>query len=177
MQAVSASEEGIAAGSSGDVAQLVEHLLCKQGVGGSSPLVSTEQAAGLSPWPADCPPESHLVSPDTSPVSARHTIRRGPRTQCSGVGATSAAQDRFRGLGRRGIREAHHAERVDQPDDAREDRDEEGNLERDRPGFGVDSDDLILDRLRLLGQELLELNKEYVCFRDPDNVQWEFYST
>jgi hypothetical protein len=25
----------------GDVAQLVEHLLCKQGVGGSSPLVST----------------------------------------------------------------------------------------------------------------------------------------
>ena len=26
---------------SGDVAQLVEHLLCKQGVGGSSPLVST----------------------------------------------------------------------------------------------------------------------------------------
>src|SRR5436190_1582999 len=26
----------------GDVAQLVEHLLCKQGVGGSSPLVSTK---------------------------------------------------------------------------------------------------------------------------------------
>jgi glyoxylase I family protein len=21
------------------------------------------------------------------------------------------------------------------------------------------------------------LNKEYVCFRDPDNVQWEFYMT
>jgi hypothetical protein len=30
-------------GSLGDVAQLVEHLLCKQGVGGSSPLVSTER--------------------------------------------------------------------------------------------------------------------------------------
>jgi hypothetical protein len=29
--------------SNGDVAQLVEHLLCKQGVGGSSPLVSTEK--------------------------------------------------------------------------------------------------------------------------------------
>jgi hypothetical protein len=29
------------AGKHGDVAQLVEHLLCKQGVGGSSPLVST----------------------------------------------------------------------------------------------------------------------------------------
>ena len=27
----------------GDVAQLVEHLLCKQGVGGSSPLVSTKE--------------------------------------------------------------------------------------------------------------------------------------
>ena len=29
----------------GDVAQLVEHLLCKQGVGGSSPLVSTLKPA------------------------------------------------------------------------------------------------------------------------------------
>jgi hypothetical protein len=34
----------------GDVAQLVEHLLCKQGVGGSSPLVST--TAGQRPWPS-----------------------------------------------------------------------------------------------------------------------------
>ncbi len=32
----------------GDVAQLVEHLLCKQGVGGSSPLVSTRRTAGQS---------------------------------------------------------------------------------------------------------------------------------
>jgi hypothetical protein len=30
----------------GDVAQLVEHLLCKQGVGGSSPLVSTIEVPG-----------------------------------------------------------------------------------------------------------------------------------
>jgi hypothetical protein len=30
----------------GDVAQLVEHLLCKQGVGGSSPLVSTIRIRG-----------------------------------------------------------------------------------------------------------------------------------
>jgi hypothetical protein len=36
------SGRGISAGQVGDVAQLVEHLLCKQGVGGSSPLVSTE---------------------------------------------------------------------------------------------------------------------------------------
>jgi hypothetical protein len=34
----------ICSGKHGDVAQLVEHLLCKQGVGGSSPLVSTRQA-------------------------------------------------------------------------------------------------------------------------------------
>ena len=33
----------------GDVAQLVEHLLCKQGVGGSSPLVSTNETTGR--WP------------------------------------------------------------------------------------------------------------------------------
>jgi alpha/beta hydrolase family protein len=34
---------------SGDVAQLVEHLLCKQGVGGSSPLVSTEKPLVRTP--------------------------------------------------------------------------------------------------------------------------------
>ena len=33
----------------GDVAQLVEHLLCKQGVGGSSPLVSTFPVRGPFP--------------------------------------------------------------------------------------------------------------------------------
>ena len=32
------------AGERGDVAQLVEHLLCKQGVVGSSPIVSTRQS-------------------------------------------------------------------------------------------------------------------------------------
>src|SRR5437763_9504691 len=31
---------------SGDVAQLEEHLLCKQGVAGSSPVVSTNESAG-----------------------------------------------------------------------------------------------------------------------------------
>ena len=36
----------VSAGQRGDVAQLVEHLLCKQGVGGSSPLVSTQEVAG-----------------------------------------------------------------------------------------------------------------------------------
>ena len=35
-----------AAGSSGGVAQLGEHLLCKQGVRGSNPLVSTSFGAG-----------------------------------------------------------------------------------------------------------------------------------
>jgi len=33
--------EGLTAATSGDVAQLVAHLLCKQGVDGSSPFVST----------------------------------------------------------------------------------------------------------------------------------------
>ena len=31
----------------GDVAQLVEHLLCKQGVRGSSPLISTRDACEI----------------------------------------------------------------------------------------------------------------------------------
>src|SRR4029453_18939713 len=35
------SQSDVSAGRHGDVAQSVEHLLCKQGVGGSSPLVST----------------------------------------------------------------------------------------------------------------------------------------
>lgn len=33
-------------------------------------------------------------------------------------------------------------------------------------GAGVETAGVELDPL---------LNKEYVCFRDPDNVQWEFY--
>src|SRR5215207_8263762 len=37
---------GVSADEYGDVAQLVEHLLCKQGVGGSSPLVSTDRSEG-----------------------------------------------------------------------------------------------------------------------------------
>jgi hypothetical protein len=36
----------VSGGTNGDVAQLVEHLLCKQGVGGSSPLVSTTEVPG-----------------------------------------------------------------------------------------------------------------------------------
>ena len=43
----------VSAGKDGDVAQLVEHLLCKQGVGGSSPLVSTE-SAGTRRYSARC---------------------------------------------------------------------------------------------------------------------------
>jgi hypothetical protein len=43
----------------GDVAQLVEHLLCKQGVGGSSPLVSTPdhcERMSNEPKLAECRP-------------------------------------------------------------------------------------------------------------------------
>lgn len=34
----------------GDVAQTGEHLLCKQGVSGSIPLISTKKKSGLCPY-------------------------------------------------------------------------------------------------------------------------------
>jgi hypothetical protein len=40
---------------SGDVAQLEEHLLCKQGVVGSSPIISTTTAISLLSRRADGP--------------------------------------------------------------------------------------------------------------------------
>jgi len=66
-----------------------------------------------------------------------------------------------------------------------DDRFSERRIGVDHLAFGVDDratlDDLV-DRLRADGVETAGveidpvLNKEYVCFRDPDNVQWEFYS-
>jgi hypothetical protein len=54
------------AGSHGDVAQSVEHLLCKQGVGGSSPLVSTRSR--LNEVPAEiCAPGANNVCANLSP--------------------------------------------------------------------------------------------------------------
>ena len=41
------SAESVYAGQDGDVAQLVEHLLCKQEVAGSSPAVSTRSVVFL----------------------------------------------------------------------------------------------------------------------------------
>ena len=43
------------AGQHGDVAQLAEHLLCKQGVVGSSPIISTTTATALLSRGADGP--------------------------------------------------------------------------------------------------------------------------
>lgn len=66
-----------------------------------------------------------------------------------------------------------------------DDRFSERRIGVDHLAFGVDDratlDDLV-GRLRAEGVETAGvevdpvLNKEYVCFRDPDNMQWEFYS-
>jgi hypothetical protein len=49
------------AGQHGDVAQLEEHLLCKQGVVGSSPIISTTNTPGQRPPAARRPGPSDLV--------------------------------------------------------------------------------------------------------------------
>jgi glyoxylase I family protein len=67
------------------------------------------------------------------------------------------------------------------PDD---DRFSERRIGIDHLAFGVDDRatlDELVERLRGEGVETAGvetdpvLNKEYVAFRDPDNVQWEFY--
>ncbi len=68
-------------GTVGDVAQLVEHLLCKQGVGGSSPLVSTLKPAGRDFFsPLTLEPLAGKWSVDrlwtVSPRSRRRASRR-----------------------------------------------------------------------------------------------------
>lgn len=65
-----------------------------------------------------------------------------------------------------------------------DDRFSERRIGVDHLAFGVedrDSLDDLVERLRAVGVETAGveldpvLNKEYVAFRDPDNVQWEFY--
>ena len=66
----------------------------------------------------------------------------------------------------------------------RDDRFSERRIGVDHLAFGVDDRatlDELVGRLRAEGVETQGveldpvLNKEYVAFRDPDNVQWEFY--
>lgn len=66
-----------------------------------------------------------------------------------------------------------------------DDRFSERRIGVDHLAFGVDDRatlDELVGRLGAGGVETAGvetdpvLNKEYVCFRDPDNVQWEFYS-
>jgi glyoxylase I family protein len=66
-----------------------------------------------------------------------------------------------------------------------DDRFSEYRIGVDHLAFGVDdraSLDELVERLRSGGVETEgvetdpTLNKEYVAFRDPDNVQWEFFS-
>ena len=67
------------------------------------------------------------------------------------------------------------------PDD---DRFDERRIGIDHLAFGVDDRarlDELVERLRAEGSETVGvehdsvLDKDYVAFRDPDNVQWEFY--
>ena len=66
-----------------------------------------------------------------------------------------------------------------------DDRFSEYRIGVDHLAFGVDDRatlDGLVERLGAQGVDTAGvetdpvLNKEYVCFRDPDNVQWEFYS-
>jgi hypothetical protein len=59
--------------------------------------------------------------------------------------------------------QAHHAERVDQPDEAGEDRHQQRHLKGERPRVGVDADDLVLDSLGLAGEQLVELGVAHSC--------------
>jgi hypothetical protein len=49
------------------------------------------------------------------------------------LGVGSAEGDALDGSGRRRVGQAHHPERVEEPDQAGEDRDEERDLQRARP--------------------------------------------
>jgi catechol 2,3-dioxygenase-like lactoylglutathione lyase family enzyme len=66
-----------------------------------------------------------------------------------------------------------------------DDRFSEYRIGVDHLGFGVDDRatlEGLVERLEAAGVDTAGietdpvLGKEYVCFRDPDNVQWEFYS-
>ena len=53
------------------------------------------------------------------------------------------------------VRQAHHPERKQQADDARDERNEQRDLERAGPRVRIDADDLVLGRLGLTGEQLL----------------------
>jgi len=78
----------------------------------------------------------------------------------------SAKRHSFGRAGWCGVWEAHHAERVEQSDQAGGDRYEKCDLERDVARVGVDADDLILGLLRLSGELLLELVAKGVSRED-----------
>jgi catechol 2,3-dioxygenase-like lactoylglutathione lyase family enzyme len=66
-----------------------------------------------------------------------------------------------------------------------DDRFDERRIGVDHLAFGVDDRAALEELVERLGANDVEtagietdpvLGKEYVCFRDPDNVQWEFYT-
>ena len=72
-----------------------------------------------------------------------------PGTHAPRTRVRSAQGHPLGGVRWRGVRQAHHAERVEQPDEAGEDRDEQRHLKGERSRLGVDADDLVLDRPRV----------------------------
>ena len=108
----------------------------RRGVRRRAPAAGRQLPAGVQP-------------PHADPRRARHL--RG-RSRPGGGRARAVTSGQGRGLGvrrRLDVRQAQHAERVEQPDQAREDRDEQRDLQRAVVGVGVDADDLVLDRLGL----------------------------
>jgi hypothetical protein len=80
----------------GDVAQLVEHLLCKQGVGGSSPLVSTSKRPGQpTSFDRQWPPRNLFQARRVTYV--RQLIGLGPMTSLvdGWIAGTMPADRRF----------------------------------------------------------------------------------
>src|SRR5438094_941904 len=66
---------GAGSGTHGDVAQLEEHLLCKQGVAGSSPVVSTKKSqVQRLHGSVSCAPSETLSR--ASPANGRYTRLR-----------------------------------------------------------------------------------------------------
>jgi catechol 2,3-dioxygenase-like lactoylglutathione lyase family enzyme len=66
-----------------------------------------------------------------------------------------------------------------------DDRFDERRIGVDHLAFGVDDRATLEELVERLGANAVQtvgietdpvLGKEYVCFRDPDNVQWEFYT-
>ena len=106
------------------------------------------------PRPAQDSESDGMSRPRSTPISvpgapATAALMRPGRGQPRDVPSTEAD-----GLD---VWQPHHAERVDQPDQAGEDGHEQRDLERDVPSVCVDPQDLLLDRFGFLSHQLVDL--------------------